>query len=203
MPEFDLAEGLTRLMGNRGLYRKLLVNFATQYAQADTDIRNALDSGDYARAHELVHAVKGVAGNLAAKHLQQRSAELEKLIKHADPGSPPPAGELNPVFYAFRDALNRALEALACLKVPSAGETETSAQPAPWSIPPALAKEATARLREAAELGDISGLAEICSELVAASEAFVPIQARVTQLAEDFDFDGVLNLLEELEKSHS
>ena len=45
----------------------------------------------------------------------------------------------------------------------------------------------------------MSGLAAICSELAAKSEAFGPYQAKVAQLAEDFDFDGVLKLAEELE----
>jgi hypothetical protein len=65
-------------------------------------------------------------------------------------------------------------------------------------LPPALAKEAALRLREAAELGDVSGLAAVCSELAGKSEAFGPYRAKVAQLAEDFDFDGVLKLAEEL-----
>jgi len=67
-------------------------------------------------------------------------------------------------------------------------------------LPPALAKEAAARLREAAELGDVSGLATICDELSGRSGAFAPFKAKVAQLADDFDFDGVLKLAEELEK---
>ena len=77
MPEFDLTDGLQRLMGNRALYRKLLVNFVNQYTQAGVDIRKSLDAGDFDRAHGLVHAIKGVAGNLAAKNLQQQSVALE------------------------------------------------------------------------------------------------------------------------------
>jgi hypothetical protein len=46
----------------------------------------------------------------------------------------------------------------------------------------------------------VSGLAAICSDLAARSEAFGPYQARVAQLADDFDFDGVLKLAEEMEK---
>ena len=111
LPEFDLAEGLQRLMGNRALYRKLLVNFATQYARADAEVRQALDAGDFDRAHGLVHAIKGVAGNLAAKGLQAQSVALEKLVKHADPANPPGKAELDAAFVAFRDALGRALSA--------------------------------------------------------------------------------------------
>ena len=198
MPEFDLAEGLQRLMGNRALYRKLLVNFATQYIQAAATIRSALDAGDFEQAHGLVHAIKGVAGNLAAKDLQVQSAALEKLVKHVDPSSPPPAAELNRAHAAFRESLGRALDAVRSL-IPAAA---TPAAPAetPASLSSALAKEAATRLREAAELGDVSGLAAICSELAATSDAFGPYKARVTQLADDFDFDGVLKLTEELEK---
>jgi HPt (histidine-containing phosphotransfer) domain-containing protein len=199
LPEFDLAEGLQRLMGNRALYRKLLVNFAAQYAHAAADIRSALDAADFDRAHGLVHAIKGVAGNLAAKDLQAQSVPLEKLVKHADPANPPPAGDVNPAYQAFRESLGRALEAAGSL-MPAAGVPPTAAEKAPGALPPDLAKEAATRLREAAELGDVSGLAAICSELAAKSEAFGSYKARVAQLADDFDFDGVLKLAEELEK---
>jgi HPt (histidine-containing phosphotransfer) domain-containing protein len=198
MPEFDLTDGLQRLMGNRALYRKLLVNFSTQYAQAGADIQRALDAGDFDRVHGLVHAIKGVAGNLAAKDLQQQSVALEKLVKHADPASPPPADELNSAFEAFQGSLGRALGAVASL-MPAAAEPAAPAKPAAGSLPPALAKEAATRLREAAELGDVSGLAAICSELTAKSEVFAPYAARVARLADDFDFDGILKLVDEFE----
>ena len=199
MPEFDLADGLQRLMGNRALYRKLLVNFATQYAKAGADILKALDAGDFDRAHGLVHAIKGVAGNLAAKDLQQQSAALEKLVKHADAAGPPPADQLNPAFEAFQGSLIRALGALASL-MPAAAGPAAPLEAAAGPLPPALAKEAATRLKEAAEMGDVSGLAAICSELAATSEAFAPYAAKVARLADDFDFDGVLKLAEELEK---
>jgi CheY-like chemotaxis protein len=198
LPEFDLPEGLQRLMGNRALYRKLLVNFATQYAGAAAAVRQALDAADFDRAHGLVHAIKGVAGNLAAKGLQQQSAVLERLVKHADPANPPAADALTPAVEAFQGALLRALAAVNPL-MPVAEPAAAPMEVAGGALPPGLAKEAARRLREAAELGDVSGLAAICSELVATSEAFGPYQAKVSQLADDFDFDGVLKLAEELE----
>jgi PAS domain S-box-containing protein len=199
LPEFDLADGLQRLMGNRALYRKLLVNFATQYAHAGKDLRKALDVGDFEKAHGLVHAIKGVAGNLAAKDLQQQSVALEKLVKPAAAAGPPPADSLNPAFEAFQGSLGRALDAVASM-MPAAAEPAAPAETAAGSLPPALAQEAAARLKEAAELGDVSGLAAICSELASASEAFAPYAAKAARLADDFDFDGVLKLARELEK---
>jgi hypothetical protein len=125
---------------------------------------------------------------------------LEKLVKHADPGNPPGKAELDAAFVAFRDALGRALSALEPLVPPSSAAAAPPAEGAAGALPPTLAREAAGRLREAAELGDVSALAAICDELAAKSEAFGPFQAKVAQLAEDFDFDGVLKLAEELER---
>ncbi|MGE5259219.1 MAG: Hpt domain-containing protein, partial [Hyphomicrobiales bacterium] len=198
MPGFDLPDGLQRLLGNRALYRKLLVDFATQYAGAGAEIRRTIDAGDFDRAHGLVHAIKGVAGNLAAKDLQQQSAALEKFVKHADAASPPPADELNPAFEAFQGSLARALDAVAAL-MPAAVEPAAPAESAAGFLPPALAREAATRLRESAELGDVSGLTAICGELTAKSDVFAPYAARVARLAGDFDFDGILKLVDEFE----
>jgi two-component system sensor histidine kinase/response regulator len=199
LPEFDLAEGSQRLMGNRALYRKLLVNFATQYANAAVDLRSALDAADFDHAHGLVHAIKGVAGNLAAKDLQAQSVPLEKLVKHADPANPPPAGEVNPAYEAFRESLGRALEAAGSL-MPTAGVPPAAAEKVPGVLPPDLARDAAHRLREAAEMGDVSGLTDVCSELAAKSNAFAAHKTRIIRLADDFDFDGILKLADELEK---
>jgi HPt (histidine-containing phosphotransfer) domain-containing protein len=198
LPEFDLSEGLQRLMGNRALYRKLLANFATQYTQTAANIRAALDAGDFEQAHGLVHAIKGVAGNLAAKNLQVQSMALEKLVKHVDPSNPPPAAELNRAHEAFRKSLGQALDAVRSL-IPAAVNPAAAEETAAGSLSSALAKEAATRLREAAELGDVSGLAAICRELTAKSEVFAPYAAKVAGLAGDFDFDGILKLVDEIE----
>ena len=199
LPGFDLAEGLQRLMGNRTLYHKLLANFAAQYAPAAADIRRALDAGDFDRAHGLVHAIKGVAGNLSAKDLQTACVSLEKWVKHADPTRSTPADALNTAYEAFRKALVRALEALRTLE-PVAPEPADSAASGSGELPPRLAQEAARRLRQAAEVGDISGLMAACDELAAEAEAFGPYKTKVTRLADDFDFDGILRLADELEK---
>jgi PAS domain S-box-containing protein len=199
LPEFDLAEGLQRLMGNRALYHKLLSNFAIQYSGAAADLRSALNAGNFEHAHGLVHAIKGVAGNLAAKDLQTQSVALEKLVKHADPASPPPADELNSACEAFLESLGRALAAAASLVPAAASDPVPAASPA-GTLPPDLAREAAQRLRDAAEMGDVSGLTAICSELAAKSEAFQTYKDRVLRMADDFDFDSVMKLADELEK---
>ena len=83
LPGFDLSAGLARLMGNKRLYRKLLVDFGTKYIETASDIRAALDTKDFDQAHSLVHNLKGLAGNLEAKDLQAAAVNLEKLVKGA------------------------------------------------------------------------------------------------------------------------
>jgi CheY-like chemotaxis protein/nitrogen-specific signal transduction histidine kinase len=110
LPAFNLAEGLARLQGNHGLYRKLLMNFALNCSQVSAEVRAALDAKDWHRAHALVHTMKGMASNLAARDLQTACGELEKLVKDVDQDHPPTADRLNPKFDAFDLALRQAIE---------------------------------------------------------------------------------------------
>ena len=81
LPGFDLAAGLSRLMGKTRLYRKLLLDFGANYGAVADEIREALDAKDFVQAHSLVHNLKGLAGNLAASDLQAAAVALEKLVK--------------------------------------------------------------------------------------------------------------------------
>ena len=76
----DTKDGLTRVGGNRTLYLKLLRQFLTQQAPAAVQIAEALAANDSLLAERLAHTVKGVAGNLGARELQQVSGTLEKAI---------------------------------------------------------------------------------------------------------------------------
>jgi two-component system sensor histidine kinase/response regulator len=81
LPGFDLAAGLSRLMGNKRLYRKLLVDFGTKYTETASEIREALAVGDFEQAHSLVHNLKGLAGNLEATELQTAAVKIETIVK--------------------------------------------------------------------------------------------------------------------------
>jgi len=79
-PGLDVAAGLQRLGGNEALYRKLLARFPGQYRLALAEIQAALDAGEREQAAQRAHAVAGVAGNLAAKPLEQALRRLEQTI---------------------------------------------------------------------------------------------------------------------------
>ncbi len=200
---FDLATGLRRLQGNQALYRRLLVSFGDKYTGAAADIRCFLDAGDYEKAHRIIHDVKGLSGNLAAEKLQAATADLEKLVKYANKTNPPEPQALSGALSAFEKLLTQALGAARSLAPQEDGPaTALSAEPEP-GLPAGLAREAAKRLREAADMGDVSELTSVAGEMLSRSGAFAPYRERVIRLADDFDFDGILALAGELERTET
>lgn len=197
---FDLLDGLQRLQGNKALYRKLLAGFAARYGQAARDVRQALDAGDYRKAHAMIHDIKGLAGNLAALPLQDAGSDLEKLIKRVDEKNPPPPDDLKKAFAAFETRMDQALQSAKSLESLTADPSPEPPVESLAELPPDLSREAAGKLREAAEMGDVSALSTIAEEMAARSSAFAPYQRRIAQLTDDFDFDGILGLAEDLEK---
>jgi two-component system sensor histidine kinase/response regulator len=76
----DTKDGLTRVAGNRVLYLKLLRQFAEQQAATPRQIAESLAADDRKLAERLAHTVKGVAGSLGARGIQQVAGDLEKAI---------------------------------------------------------------------------------------------------------------------------
>ena len=200
LPGFDLEDGLKRLQWNEKLYRKLLLDFSTKYVGAADEIRQALDATDFEQAHSLVHNLKGLAGNLAAVDLQAAAIEMEKQVKG---GLKKGLSEqkLNQTFDEMKKALQAALKSVRVLG-PSA--TEKPAKPSAadlGEIPLELASEAADRIRDAVEMGDVTRIKSIVYDLKSRSDAFAPIGDKFIQMAEDFDFDGIVKLADKLDKS--
>ncbi len=195
LPGFDLAAGLERLMGNRALYRKLLIDFGTKYAGTAAEIREALDAGNMDQVHSLVHNLKGLAGNLAASELQAAAVALEKLIKGGERETIP-AQDLVHAYGELEEALTGALSAVRILG-PSAGEQADTEAGAGAATPAVKLTEAMAgRIKEATEMGDIGQIKAIADEFNSDSPGLEPFCNRLVQLADDFDFDGIVKLLE-------
>jgi CheY-like chemotaxis protein len=191
---FDLADGLKRLQGNKRLYRKLLLSFASDYNAVANEIRQALDAEDFDQAHSLVHNLKGLAGNLAAKKLQVAAVNLEKLVKGVQKKTPP-AKELNLKFSELENALNQALESAQSLGASAEESIEKPSAEALADIPAELSRDIATRIRDAAEMGDVMQIKSIAADLKSKSDAAEPFCDRIIRFAEDFDFDGIQKLL--------
>jgi HPt (histidine-containing phosphotransfer) domain-containing protein len=199
LPGFDLAEGLQRLQGNQKLYRKLLLDFGAKYTQAAVEIRAALDKKDFKQAHSLVHNLKGLAGNLAATEIQTAAVEIEKLIKR-DQKKAASQKQLDQKFAKLEKSINQALDAVQTLGPVPAEKTQQPSADEMTAIAPALAGEAVGRIKEPAEMGDVTQIKSIAADLKSKSAAFAPFGDKFIQLAEDFDFEGISKLVGELEK---
>ncbi|MBF0099308.1 MAG: response regulator, partial [Desulfobacterales bacterium] len=77
----DIKQGISRLRGNRKLYQNLLSAFLQEYANTINILRELLATGNKQHAHQLVHTIKGVAGNIAAIDLYQASLELDTSLR--------------------------------------------------------------------------------------------------------------------------
>ena len=199
LPGFDLTAGLARLMGNRRLYRKLLLDFGAKYGGTAAEIREALAAKDFDRAHSLVHNLKGLAGNLAADKLQAAAVAMEKLVK-GQTAETAAHIELNRQLSALESALNEALDAVQTLGPRAESKAiEKTGNELP-SVPAELARQAAGRIKAAAEMGDVLQVASIANALKSENKSLIPFCDRIIQLSEDFDLDGIINLAEELKR---
>jgi PAS domain S-box-containing protein len=194
---FDLKAGLERLRGNKRLYRKLLLDFGANYGGVADEIREALAAKDFKQAHSLVHNLKGLAGNLAATDLQSASVEIEKLVK-GDQKKAPSVKQLDQKLAELENTLYQALESVRTLGVLGEDKAMEPSDEELAVIPVELIQDLPQRLRADAEMGNVSALMTIAEELKARSDSCAPLSERIVQLAEDFDFEGILKLAGEL-----
>ena len=190
MPGFNLAAGLKRLMGNKTLYRKLLVDFGANYGGVAGEIREALAGGNFEQAHSLVHNLNGLAGNLEATDLQAAAVEMETLVK-GQTAKTTSDKDLNQKFTELKNALGQALDAVQVLGSIVEKNAIESSEDASTSVPPELVKKVIDRIKGAADMGDVMQIKLIAEELMSESDVVAPFCDKLVQLAEDFDFDGI------------
>ena len=84
LPGIDIQAGLSRVKGNRKLYKKLLRQFHDAYKNTVKTIREAVSSENYNLAEQVLHDIKGASGNISARDLHKAARELEIRIKQGD-----------------------------------------------------------------------------------------------------------------------
>jgi HPt (histidine-containing phosphotransfer) domain-containing protein len=198
LPGFDLAAGLSRLMGNRRLYRKLLLDFGANYGGVAIEIREALAVNDFEQAHSLIHNLKGLAGNLEATDLQTAAVKIEALVK-GQTAETVSDKELNQKLADLESTLEQALDAVQTLGPMTERKTINSTGAEMSSVPPELAQKVAERINAAVEMGDVTQIKAIAEELKSESDAVAPFCDELISLAEDFDFNGIQKIVLELD----
>jgi len=197
LPEIDgvdVASSIKRVAGNKRLYRDLLVQFAAKQGAADLQISAAIESGDRKLAEQIVHTVKGVAGNIGLGRVFTAAKKLERAICEMDASVPALAEECALVLSRQVQAIQQAMRhVLPNPPAESGGKRAFDAQATTAAI---------AHLRALLESSD-----------GAAPEAFLALEAlagacdkpRMDALGRaigDFDFEGALSKLDEFAKKY-
>jgi two-component system, sensor histidine kinase and response regulator len=197
LPEIDgvdVAGGLKRVVGNKQLYRDLLVQFAGKQGDANVKISAAIECGDRELAERIAHTVKGVAGNIGLGQVFTAAEKLEKAIREVDPVVPEVLEEFTRILSRQVQAIQQAIHEVTAdgLKKEQSAEFDTQA-----------ASVAIAQLRSLLELSDGD-----------AAEAFFAVEnilagrlskSRLDALGAaigDFDFEGALMNLNEITKEY-
>ena len=181
----DLAGGIERVMGDRGMFARILSRFRLDYGRAACAIRTALSDGDRPLAQRLTHTLKGASGLIEARPLHLQAVALENVLRaHIDHRS---------AMDRLETELNRVLRELDKL-------LKSTAAPAP---PGALVQHAAPgrpgmleRLRQLLDVGDGSAV-ELFDEArqqltdVLGNE----VMQELTLAMNNFDFERALKLL--------
>ncbi|MDJ0804451.1 MAG: Hpt domain-containing protein, partial [Desulfobacterales bacterium] len=193
---FDIAEGLSRLQGNRQLYRKLILSFADSCREGIAQIRNAIAEENCPEVLHQAHSIKGSSANLAAKDVQAAAMALERLVKDHPQGTPS-TDALNAAF----ESLNRVAHTLfvSVEAIAGAPEDDVAAEAdITASIPTGDLASLASRIKDAAEMGDMTELQTIAADLDAQYGDKQTLSRKIADLADDFDLDGLGELAEEL-----
>ncbi len=191
LPGIDLRWGLERIGGNKRLFLKVLGDFAANHSNAVQIIEQQLAEGNREDAKRELHTLKGVAGNIGARILQQEAGNLERAL------------ETNALSEArlpqsFRDAFATLFDGLAVLQEleqPTAQETGAGEMEAPNISIDELLRRLDQMLME----GNPEAI-----DLLAPIERLLPEAAQREQLKQivellgSYDFDNALLRLHEL-----
>jgi two-component system, sensor histidine kinase and response regulator len=77
----DVKAGLRRTLNKRAAYEGLLRKFVANQAGAVDAIRRQIAAGDHDAAQRTAHTLKGVAGTIGARLLQDCAAQVEQAVK--------------------------------------------------------------------------------------------------------------------------
>jgi HPt (histidine-containing phosphotransfer) domain-containing protein len=179
----DLAGGIERVMGDRGMFARILSRFRLDYGRTAAAIRTALADGDRPLAQRLTHTLKGASGLIEARPLHLQAAALEQVLRaHSDH-----RGAMD----RLETELNRVLRELDKLLRDSATPpVQTITPPAP------VRADLFERLRQLLDVGDGAAVDVFDEGRPALTEVLgSAVMGELTAAMEAFDFERALKLL--------
>ena len=190
LPGFDLDAGLSRVVGNRTLFRDLLFKFAEKQTRIMEGLQSAIAARDFIQANEIAHKIKGMAGNMGAMAVYNAAHELESALKGEL------ITEMDDALDRFSDEYKIAVDSIVTMKQSSVDIADKI------STPSASAEHFSAIIKKIGDLihsdyGAALKTIETLKEMVGSTD----LEEDVKQLAraiEEFDEDNTKIVLERL-----
>jgi signal transduction histidine kinase/CheY-like chemotaxis protein len=185
LPGFDLHNLLEMIGNNQELATRLLLTFMESMKDLPGEIEALVAAGDFVRARELIHKLKGTSGTIGAVRLYAASETLEAELKDRLSAA---------TFDSFREAFDQTMSVITALH-----------QPVDLISPTGGNSEALKR--SAAELDLLLKEHDFISE--ALLNTFKPLLtldqldlfARLRKLINDLHYDEARKLLQQLAES--
>ena len=190
LPGIAVNAGLERVNGNEKLYRKLLGNFYQNNINTRLEIEKALEGGDVKLAERLVHTVKGVSATIGADDLAKVSQPLETELRY---GNEDIDDTLWSDFWNHLDAIINTLKLLEPKEDKSAEEELDLTK---IDLPQSLIDS----IKENVTNGMFTELEEYFSQIETIGSAGQRLAAQIKELASQYDDEGILKILETIEK---
>ncbi len=187
----DLKDGLRRVGYNAILYKRLLLQFAENFAEAAKELRTAWRNKDEILTNRLAHSMKGVAGNLGAVALHDAAAAIENVMKHPNQENPL---DVQALLNQFDEKLREVLNGIARIR-----EQQETLLPVkiPESIRPV--SEYREKLRALMETAD----SEAIDYFDSARDSFLTVydRGKIDEMEKEihrFNYQSALKILGEL-----
>jgi two-component system sensor histidine kinase/response regulator len=186
VPGLDVAAGLQRTLGKRGLYASLLLRFADQWADVAQRIRIAIGGPDAGEAERLAHTVKGVAGMLGADDVQAAAERVERVLAR---------GAAADVVQASIDDLGADVSQLAELIQARVRMAPVVVAASTVPVDPERLRLVTGRLADLLGRGDMAAAAALEADVDVLHGAYGEALGRIRTAMDRFDYESARDVL--------
>ncbi len=190
LPGIDINTGLKQVVGDRVLFKKLLMEFYEDYQNVIMILRTGITEGRREEILRLIHTVKGISGSLGAHDLHHAARELENGIKDGETDT------YDLLMGQFEQSLTPVFQGIATLheSAPPAGGTTEPGSESDGAVADAAKLQPIfqdlARLLQAGNSAAEEKLAELVNHLGTTTHA--PQCQRIQYLLEEYEFQEAL-----------
>lgn len=193
LPGLNIGTALTKLGGNKGLYRKLVMEFRKKYQESHRMLLQAEKEGNTELLERMGHTIKGLAGNMGASVLFDAAREIEYTAKNRH------LQQRDALFDSYRTALDQVLKSIDSLQLEKAPDRPEEEPDMGKEFDEKALKDLLNELNEMLDTGSYNALEKVRSLLqcVEGKEARDLLQ-KMESLIEDYEFDDARDCLPEV-----